>query len=774
MIRKEDALEYHAKGRPGKVEVISSKPCLTQWDLSLAYTPGVAVPCKEIEANPEEAYRYTSRGNLVAVISNGTAVLGLGDIGALAGKPVMEGKGVLFKRFADIDVFDIEINSHDSQEIIRTCQLLEPTFGGINLEDIKAPECFLIEETLKKTMDIPIFHDDQHGTAIISGAGLLNALDIVGKKIKDVKVVYNGAGAAGIACAEFYLLLGVRPENMILCDSSGVIYKGREKGMNPYKEKFARDTKCRTLAEAMVGSDVFVGVSIANCVTKEMIRSMAPKPIVFAMANPDPEITYNDAKAARDDVIMATGRSDYPNQVNNVLGFPFIFRGALDARARAINDEMKLAAAHALAALAREDVPDSVLRAYGGTALQFGPEYIIPKPFDPRILLWEAPAVAKAAMETGVARRPLDLEQYKLELEARFGKAQQTMRGIIAKAQKAPKRVVFPEGNHERILRAVQIVLDEKIATPILLGDPETIRAHAAERRLDLEGVEIVDPKTSPKREGYARKLFEARQRKGITQAEAERLVVNPTYFGTMMVASDDADALISGITQHYPDILRPALQIIKPKPGLNKVYGMYLLVIKSELYFFADTSVNIDPTAEDLAEAAIACSEEACRFGVTPRVAMLSFSNFGSAPHPFQEKVRRATELVRERAPWLEVDGEMQADTAVVPKMLKEVYPFCRLTGPANVLIFPNLEAGNVAIKLVQHLGGGEALGPIVVGMRKPVHVLHYSGSEVNEIVHMTALAVVDSQAVEEEEGAGPPCAPKAPGKTAGTKTKR
>ena len=758
MIRKSDALEYHARDRRGKVEVKPSKPCLTQWDLSLAYTPGVAYPCLEIEANPEDAYRYTSKGNLVAVVSNGTAVLGLGDIGALAGKPVMEGKGVLFKRFADIDVFDIELNTHDPEEIIRTVQLLEPTFGGINLEDIKAPECFHIEETLKKTMSIPVFHDDQHGTAIISGAGLINAVELVGKDLSKVKVVFNGAGAAGIACAEFYVKLGVKRENVTLCDSSGVIYKGREKGMNPYKERFASTTKARTLAEAMVGADVFCGVSVANCVTGDMVRSMAKDPIVFAMANPDPEITYDEAKAARDDVIMATGRSDYPNQVNNVLGFPFIFRGALDARASAINDEMKLAAAKALAMLAREDVPDSVRRAYGGAEMHFGRDYIIPKPFDPRILLWEAPAVAEAAMRTGVARVQIDLDDYKLQLEARFGKAQQVMRGIIAKAQKAPKRIVFPEGEHERILRAVQIILDEKIAHPILLGDKETIQKHIEALRLDLEGAQIIEPRTSPKREQYAHALFELRQRKGVTMAEADRLVRDPDYFGTMMVELGDSDALISGITQHYPDTLRPALQIIGCRPNLTKVSGMYMMVAKDEIYFFADTTVKIEPTVEELAETAIACAEEVQRFGIAPRVAMLSFSNFGSAPHRLQDRMRQATKLVRERAPWLEVDGEMQADTAVVPKMVKDLYPFCKLTGAANVLIFPNLEAGNIAMKLVQHLGGAEAIGPIVVGMRKPVHVLHYGGTEVNEIVNMAALAVVDAQwdeAVAEAEAA-------------------
>jgi malate dehydrogenase (oxaloacetate-decarboxylating)(NADP+) len=752
MTRKEDALEYHARGQPGKIKVVPTKPCLTQWDLSLAYTPGVAYPCKEIQTSPEDAYRYTAKANLVAVVSNGTAVLGLGDIGPLAGKPVMEGKAILFKRFADIDVFDIELATHDPQEVIRTVQLLEPTFGGVNLEDIKAPECFLIEETLRRTLSIPVFHDDQHGTAIISSAALVNALELVGKKIEDVRVVFNGAGAAGIACANLYVLMGVRPENILFCDSLGVVYKGRERGMNPYKAAYAWDTSLRTLAEAMRGADVFVGVSAGNCVTAEMIRSMADRPIVFAMANPDPEITYEEARAARGDVVMATGRSDYPNQVNNVLGFPFIFRGALDARARSINDEMKLAAAHALAALARADVPDAVQRAYGGADFQFGPDYIIPKPFDPRILMWVAPAVARAAMESGVARKPLDLDEYRLALEARFGKAHETMRGLIARAQKAPKRVLFPEGEHERIIRAAQIAIDEKIARPILLGDPEVIRARAAARRLNIQGATLIDPRTAPSRERYAHALFEMRQRKGVTMAEADRLMLDRNYFATMMLALGDTDALISGITQHYPDALRPALQIIRTKPGLSKVSGMYMLVIKNEIYFLADTTVNVDPTAEDLAETAIACAEEVRRFGIAPRVAMLSFSNFGSAPHPFQEKVRCATELVRARAPRLDVDGEMQADVAVVPQMMSDLFPFCRLGGPANVLIFPNLEAGNISMKLLQRLGDAEALGPIVVGMRKPVHVLHYGGTDVTEVVNMIALAVVDAQGAESE----------------------
>ncbi|MDZ7260751.1 MAG: NADP-dependent malic enzyme [candidate division KSB1 bacterium] len=746
MIRREDALEYHRMGRKGKIEVIASKPCVTQRDLSLAYTPGVAEPCREIEKNPEEVFNYTAKGNLVAVVSNGTAVLGLGNIGALAGKPVMEGKGVLFKRFADVDVFDIELNTEDPDEIIRTVQLLEPTFGGINLEDIKAPECFYIEETLKKTMNIPVFHDDQHGTAIISGAALLNALELVGKKIDQVKVVFNGAGAAGIACANFYLKLGVKLENILMCDSKGVIYKGRTLGMNPYKERFAVETKKRTLAEAMIGADVFVGVSVKDAVTKEMVRSMADNPIIFAMANPDPEISYYDAKEARPDVIMATGRSDYPNQVNNVLGFPFIFRGALDVRATAINDEMKIAAAQALADLAKEDVPDSVCKAYGVDRLSFGPEYIIPKPFDPRVLLWEAPAVAKAAMETGVARMQIDLEKYKEQLEARLGKSREIMRVVIHKAKKCPKRIVFPEGEQDKILRASAIIKDEKIGYPILLGRPAVIQSRAQELNLELNEVKIIDPFLSPDLESYAQELFRLRHRNGMTMMEARELMRLHRYYGPMMVHKGDADCLISGLTMHYPDTIRPALQILKVKEGVHRVAGMYLLIFKKDIIFCADTTVNIDPTAEDLAEIALLAAETVRRFDIEPRMAMLSFSNFGSTKHPFTLKVKEATRLVKERDPSLMVDGEMQADTAVVPEIINETYPFSTLKGGANVLIFPNLESGNIAYKLLMRLGGAEAIGPILMGMKKSVHVLQ-RGCEVNDIVNMAAIAVVEAQ---------------------------
>jgi malate dehydrogenase (oxaloacetate-decarboxylating)(NADP+) len=748
-IRPEDALEYHSSSPAGKLSVIPTKPCRTQRDLSLAYTPGVAVPCLEIERDPSLAYKYTAKGNLVGVVSNGTAVLGLGNIGALAGKPVMEGKAVLFKRFADIDVFDIELDTKDPEEIIRTCQILEPTFGGINLEDIKAPECFYIEETLRKTMKIPVFHDDQHGTAIISGAGLLNALELGGKKIEDIKVVFNGAGAAAISCAAHYVRLGVRIENIVMCDTKGVIYEGRTEHMNPYKARYASKTSARTLQEAMVGADVFFGLSQAACVTQEMVKGMAPNPIIFAMANPDPEISYDDALAARPDAIVATGRSDYPNQVNNVLGFPFIFRGALDVRATTINDEMKLAATLALASLAKEDVPDSVLRAYSIDHLEFGREYIIPKPFDPRVLIWEASAVAQAAMDTGVAQQPVDIKQYREELEGRLGKANEVMRGMINKAQKQPKRIVFTEGEEGKILRACQILLDEKIALPILLGSETKIRAKIEELRLHLDGVQIVDPKHFARLEEYTEEFYSLRQRKGITRTEAEQTIRNPTTFGSMMVRLGDADALIGGLTTHYPDTIRPALQVIDVRPELRRVAGVYVMITqKGNIYFLADATVNIDPTAEDLAEIAIMAAEKARRFNQEPRVAMLSFSNFGSTRHALSDKVRRAVELVRQKAPGLMIDGEMQADTAVTPQIIEETYPFSTLKGGANVLIFPTLEAGNIAYKLLQRVGGAEMIGPLLTGLSRPVHVLQ-RGSEVNDIVHVAAVAVVDAQEV-------------------------
>ena len=746
MIRDQEALDYHLEGRPGKVEVVPTKPCITQRDLSLAYTPGVAVPCRRIHENQDDAYKYTSKGNLVAVVSNGTAVLGLGDIGALAGKPVMEGKGVLFKRFAGIDVFDLEIDSHDPDEIIKVVKLLEPTFGGINLEDIKAPECFYIEETLKKEMGIPVFHDDQHGTAIISGAALLNAVEITNKNLDEITVVFNGAGAAGVACAEFYMSLGVKRENLILCDSKGAVYRGRKEGMNPYKESLATDRDVRTLEDAMQGADVFVGLSIANAVSQDMVRSMNDNPIIFAMANPDPEITYEDAVAARSDVIMATGRSDYPNQVNNVLGFPFIFRGALDVRATGINEEMKAAAAKALADLAKEDVPDSVMKAYGVDRMEFGPEYLIPKPFDHRVLIWESAAVAQAAMESGVAQRTIDLEAYREQLERQLGKSREVMRIILNQAKNSPKRVVFPEGRHEKVLRAAQIVVDEGLAQPILLGPETEILRSIEEHGYHLDSVTIVDPTTSSKREQYAQSLFELRQRKGMTLHDAEVELNDPTVFGALMVRLGDADALVAGVSQHYPDTMRPALQIIGKDEEVSRVAGVHLMLINNKTYFFADTTVNIEPTAEELADIAICSADVAREFLVEPRVAMLSFSNFGSARHPVTEKVRRATELVKQRRPDLMIDGEMQADTAVAPELIAEMYPFSALERGANVLVFPDLQSANIAFKLLQRLGGAEAIGPILMGIDQPVHMLQL-GSEVKDIVYMTALAVVDAQ---------------------------
>jgi len=747
MILKQDALDYHSRGRKGKIEVVPTKPCRTQRDLSLAYTPGVAEPCLEIAREPDLNFQYTARGNLVAVVSNGTAVLGLGNIGALAGKPVMEGKGVLFKRFADIDVFDLEVGSEDPQEIIKFCQLLEPTVGGINLEDIKAPECFYIEEILRESMSIPVFHDDQHGTAIISGAALLNALELVDKPMDKVKIVFNGAGAAAIACAEHYIRLGALRENITLCDSKGVVYQGRTEGMNPYKERLAAQTRARTLPAALKGADVFVGLSIAGCVTPDMLRSMARKPVIFAMANPVPEIGYEEAKAARPDVIMATGRSDYPNQVNNVLGFPFIFRGALDVRARNINNEMKIAATQALAGLAKEDVPDSVLRAYGLGRLRFGSDYIIPKPFDPRVLIWEASAVAEAAMRSGVARLDLDLEEYKEQLSRRQGRTYEVMQSVRHRAKAAPRHIVFSEGEHEKIIRASHQLVEENIAFPILIGRPEVIKEKFRELGLQDFEVPIVEPATSPQLEAYVEEYYRLRQRRGITRSEAREQMLNPNYFGAMMVHKGDADGFLAGVSQHYPDTIRPALQIIKMRDNVRRVSGVYVILTKQQVYFFSDTTVNIDPAAEDLAEIAMLAAEVAREFSIEPRVAMISFSNFGSTRHPLTEKVRKAAELVQQRCPNLIVDGEVMADTAVVPEIMAEDYPFSQLKGGANVLVFPSLEAANVAYKLMLHLGGAEAVGPILTGLSKPVHVLQ-RGATVEEIVNMAAIAVAHAEA--------------------------
>ncbi len=747
LITKQQALDYHSQGKRGKIEVSPTKPCITQLDLSLAYTPGVAQPCLEIHANPSDVYKYTAKGNLVAVVSNGTAVLGLGDIGAAAGKPVMEGKGVLFKRFADIDVFDIELDTHDPQEIIRCCQILEPTFGGINLEDIKAPECFLIEETLKKTMNIPVFHDDQHGTAIISGAALLNALEIVKKDIGKVRVVYSGAGAAGIACAKLYISLGVKPENMLMVDSKGVLWEGREDfSSNKYKAFFVRKTTCRTLADAMKDADVFVGVSVKDMVTKDMVKSMGRDPIIFAMANPDPEITYPDAMDARKDLIMATGRSDYPNQVNNVLGFPFIFRGALDVHATAINEEMKIAAVKALASLAKEDVPEEVARAYGVDHFKFGREYIIPKPFDPRILVWESSAVAQAAIQTGVAKNPVDIEKYKHDLSLRIGKGRIIMGVMHEKAKKNPKRVVFPEGNSRRILRAAHIVASDGIGHPIVLGDPEEIKRVAKENDVELNGITVIDPSTSSKRDSYAQRYFEMRQRKGVTQDKAKHIVQQREYFGMMMLEMGDGDAVLAGVTTEYPQTIKPALQIIKLADGIKRVSGMFAMIQKDQVYMFADTTVNVNPTAEELAEIAILSAKVARRFNIEPRIAMLSFSNFGSAPYPESQKVAQATQIVHKRAPELMVDGEIQADAAVMPDFVERYFPFSTLKEAANVFIFPDLGSANIAYKLLHRIGGMMAVGPILMGLSKPVHVLHRT-LDVNEIVDMAAIAVVDAQ---------------------------
>jgi malate dehydrogenase (oxaloacetate-decarboxylating)(NADP+) len=746
-MKREDALEYHARGRPGKIAVVPTKPLTNQRDLALAYSPGVAEPCLEIKKNPECAYRYTAKGNLVAVVSNGTAVLGLGNIGALAGKPVMEGKANLFKQFADLDVFDLEVGSETPDDVVKFCQLLEPTVGGINLEDIRAPDCFYIEETLRKTMKIPVFHDDQHGTAIISGAALLNALEIVGKDIAEIRVVFSGAGAAAISTAQHYVRLGVKREHIVMCDRKGVIYEGRVEDMDPYKARFAVPTDMRTVDEALVGADVFVGLSVAGAVRKEAIGKMAARPIIFALANPVPEVLPDEVRAIRDDAIIATGRSDYPNQVNNVLGFPFIFRGALDARATTVNEEMKMAATRALALLAREDVPESVSRLYGLKKVKFGADYLIPFPFDPRVLLWVAPAVAWAAVATGVAGEFIELDEYRQRLEARLGRGREIMRGIINRAVKDPKRIVFPEGEEPKIIRAAQIIADEGIAHPVLLGRTEVIEQTAREYGIPLHELELVDLATSPRRDDYAHDLWERRQRKGLSLGEAHQRLYNANYFGLCMVNAGDADACISGVNMTYPETLRPAIEVIGPHAKAGRLSGMYMLVFEKKVVFCADTTVNIDPTAEHLAQIAYAASRIVGSFGEEPKVAMLSFSNFGSVRHPEAEKVARAVEILRERHPGLVVDGEMQADTALNESIQAERYPFMALREQANVLVFPNLAAGNIAYKLLEHLGGATAIGPILVGMRRPVHILE-QGADVQDIVNMAAVAVIDAQA--------------------------
>jgi len=749
MSRKKDALEYHRQGRPGKLEVVSSKPLVTQRDLSLAYSPGVAEPCLEIAADSEKGWEYTARGNLVAVITNGTAVLGLGNIGPLAGKPVMEGKAGLFKKFADIDVFDLEVDEYDVDKFVDLVAALEPTFGGINLEDIKAPEAFEIERRLRERMTIPVFHDDQHGTAIIAGAALLNAAELSGKKLSDLKVVSSGAGASGIAVSEFMVELGVTRANVTLVDSHGVIHQGRT-DLNPEKRAFAvPEDGPQSLAEALVGADVFLGLSVGGIVTKEMVASMAKQPIIFALANPDPEISYPDATAARPDAIMATGRSDYPNQVNNVLGFPYIFRGALDVRATAVNEEMKIAAARALAALAHEPVPDSVVSAYGGVPLSYGPEYLIPKPFDSRVLWWVAPAVAKAAMDSGVSRRAIDLDEYRERLRRKSGDASYAiMRNITRAAKRDPKRIVFPQAENPKVLRAIRIILDEGIAQPVLLGRPDKIAQTCEEQELSglCDRVEIVDVLNSPDAERYARDLFRLRQRKGVNMAEAESLLRKSNYFGVMMLKAGEVDGLVSGLRTTYPETIRPALQILGLRPGVQVATGMYMMVLKDTVKFFADATINISPSPEVLADIAVQVSDAVIALGIAPRVAMISFSTFGSASHPDVTKVQEALAIARERRPELEIDGEMQADIALDKAKLQERYPFSTLSDAANVLIFPTLSAGNASYKILSSLGGATAIGPLLLGIDKPVAVLQ-PHSAVDDIVNVTAYTVMVAQ---------------------------
>jgi malate dehydrogenase (oxaloacetate-decarboxylating)(NADP+) len=744
-----EALEYHSKGRPGKTEVIPTKPTATQSDLGLAYTPGVAEPCLEIAKEPDNVFLYTNKANLVAVVSNGTAVLGLGNIGPLAAKPVMEGKGVLFKRFADIDVFDIEVDTLEPADVIRFCEMLEPTVGGINLEDIRAPECFEIEDVLKERLDIPVFHDDQHGTAIIAGAGFLNALDLTGRKIEETTVVFNGAGAAGIATARFFERLGVLPENILMCDSRGVIYEGRKEGMSGHKAEYARPTDKRTLEEAMVGADCFVGVSVADVVTKAMVQSMADRPIIFALANPNPEIRYEDAIAARPDAIVATGRSDYPNQVNNVLGFPFIFRGALDVRARGISEGMKVAAAHALAELAREPVPDSVLKAYSIDRLTFGPEYLIPKPFDPRVLWHEAPAVAQAAIDEGLALSPFtDIESYREELRSRFQPAYGLTHTVTAKAQARPMRVVYPHGADIRIIRAARRVVDEQIATPVILGNVEHIRSIAEDKEVPLDGIRLSDLHDEPETcKRYADELYRLRGRKGMFPEDARRAIADPNLFAAMMLHMGDADAELGGLTSNYPDTIRPALQVLPLEEGRSIVSAVYAVILKDQAYFLADCAVNILPTAEQLAEIATSTADFVeDTFDVAPRVALLSYSNFGSASGEEPERVREAVGICWERRPDLQVDGEMHARTAVDAPLLARQHSFNRLGGRANVLVFPNLAAGNAAYQLLSKLGGAQVIGPILTGFSESVHVLQRD-AEVGDIVNLTAIAVLDAQ---------------------------
>lgn len=749
-LRRQQALEYHAKGRPGKIEVIPTKEAKTQRDLSLAYSPGVAEPCKEIHANPEDVYKYTAKGNLVAVISNGTAVLGLGDIGPEAGKPVMEGKGVLFKIFADIDVYDIEINEKDPEKFCQIVKALEPTFGGINLEDIKAPECFYIEQKLKQEMKIPLMHDDQHGTAIISAAALLNALELQKKKIEKVRYVVNGAGAAAIACIKLYVSLGARKENFMIFDSKGLIHDKRT-DLDEQKQAFASKHKDISLEEAMKGADVFIGLSKGGILSKQMVKSMAKNPIVFAMANPDPEISWDDAVEARKDVIMATGRSDYPNQVNNVLGFPYIFRGALDVRATQINEAMKLAAVKALAELAKKPVPDIVNMAYNESSISFGPNYIIPKPLDPRLLATVSPAVAKAAMESGVAKYSItNWDQYEIELNKRLGLDNQLMRAIGNKARKDPKRVVFADAENVKILKAAQMAFEEGVAYPILLGDKKRIQEMAESNAIELDGIPVIDPKEEAmeaQRTAFGQQFFEKRQRRGLNQYEAIKAMKERTHFGSMLVETGEADAMISGLSRKYADTIKPALEIIGKEESVKKIAGMYIMLTKRGPLFLADATVNFNPTADELADIAIMVAKEVRSFGITPRIAMLSYSNFGSSQSPEAKTMAKAREIVKERMPNLICEGEIQPIVAFNKEILKDNYPFSELVqGDPNVLIFPNLSASNIAYNLLQEVGDADAIGPVLLGLKKPVHVLQL-GSSVRSIFNMVLIAVVDAQ---------------------------
>lgn len=748
--RQIEALDYHSEGKPGKIEIKPTKPYSSQRDLALAYSPGVAEPCKKIAEEKELAYKYTAKGNLVAVITNGTAVLGLGDIGPEASKPVMEGKGLLFKIFADIDVFDIEVDNKDVDAFVNTVKAIAPTFGGINLEDIKAPECFEIEKRLKEELDIPVMHDDQHGTAIISAAALLNALELAEKKIEDIRIVVNGAGASAMACINLYVALGARKSNIIMLDSKGVIRADRD-DLNEYKQAFATNRDFNQLEDAIKDADVFLGLSRGNILSKKMVKSMAENPIVFALANPDPEIPYEEAMSARKDIIMATGRSDHPNQVNNVLGFPFIFRGALDVRATTINEEMKLAAVKAIAKIAKEPVPEEVNEAYSSRSLSFGRDFLIPKPMDPRLLMAIAPAVAKAAMDSGVAQKPIeDWAKYKMELSTRLGLDIKLIKNMTERARRKLQRVVFAEADNYKVLRAAQVVRDEEIAMPILLGNHKRIQALMEEYGLDLEGVKIIDPKEESwqeKRYEYGDVLFEKRQRRGITQFEARQKMRDRNHFGAMMVNQGDADAFISGITRNYPETIRPALQIIGTEKGVNRIAGMYIVITKNGPVFFADTTINVEPTAQDLADIAVLTAKSVERMKIKPRIAMLSFANFGSSEFEQTKKVSDAVKILHEKHPKLVVDGELQANFALSKDLMKEKFPFSKLVNKkVNVLIFPNLSAGNIAYKLVQEMGELEAIGPVLLGLKKPVHILQL-GSSVREIVNMATIAAVDAQ---------------------------